>query len=67
MSQSSRTLSTINDADPFAMRYWARQLRLSEAELRQVIARVGNDLQAVRQYANRPVVTRRGTIRGHGG
>ena len=67
MSQSNRTLNTINDTDPFAMRYWARQLRLSEAELRQVIALVGTDLQAVRQCANRPLVPRRGTIRRHGG
>jgi len=67
MSHSGQALNTINDTDPFAMRYWARQLRLSEAELRRVIAQVGTDLQAVRQCANRPPAPRRGTIRRHGG
>ena len=54
MSQSDRTLSTINDTDPFAMRYWSKQLRISEGDLRQAIAAVGTDTQAVRQYTNRP-------------
>jgi len=54
MSQSDRTLSTINDSDPFAMRYWSKQLRISEYDLRQAIAAVGTDTQAVRQYAKRP-------------
>lgn len=67
MSQTNRPLNTINDTDPFAMRYWARQLHLSEAELRRVIAQVGTDLQAVRQCANRPLAPRRGSLRRHGG
>jgi hypothetical protein len=67
MSQPSRALSKINDADPFAMRYWAKQLRISEGDLRKAIAAVGNSTQAVRQYTNRPLEPRRGSIRRHGG
>lgn len=52
MNQSDRTLSTINDRDPFAIRYWSKQLRISEHDLREAIAAVGTNTQAVRQYAN---------------
>ena len=54
MSQSDRTLSTINDRDPFAMRYWSKQLRISERDLREAIAVVGTNTQGVRQYTNAP-------------
>lgn len=68
MIQSSRALNIINDTDPFAMRYWARQLHLSEAELRRVIGLVGTDLHAVRQCANRPLEPRRsGSVHRMGG
>lgn len=71
MSQSDRTLSTINDADPFAIRYWSKQLRISERDLRQAIAAVGTSTQAVRQYTSRPQATHanepRGTHRHRGG
>jgi len=67
MNQPSRTLNTINDTDPFAMRYWAKQLRISEGDLRKAIAAVGTSTQAVRQYTNRPSDPRRGSIRRHGG
>lgn len=50
MNQPDRSLTTINASDPFAMRYWARQLRVSEADLRKAIAAVGTDTQAVRTY-----------------
>ncbi len=67
MSSSSQALNKINQADPFAMRYWARQLRLSEGDLRKAIDAVGNNPQAVRQYANRLPTPRRGSARRHGG
>jgi hypothetical protein len=54
MNQSDRTLNTINDRDPFAMRYWSKQLRISERDLREAIAAVGTSTQAVRQYTTRP-------------
>lgn len=53
--------------DPLAVRYWARQLRLTEAELRNVIVMVRRDVQAVRQWAHRPLQPRRGNIRRYGG
>lgn len=57
MTQSDRTLSTINESDPFAMRYWSKQLRISECDLRKAIAAVGTSTQAVRQYTGRPQAT----------
>lgn len=67
MSQSDRTLSTINVADPFALRYWSKQLRISERELRQAIDAVGTSTQAVRQYTQRPQAIRAYESRGvHG-
>lgn len=50
MNDSTRPLNTINVHDPFAMRYWARQLRISEPELRTAIAVAGNSTAAVRQH-----------------
>lgn len=64
MSQSDRTLSTINDRDPFAMRYWSKQLRISEHDLREAIAAVGTSTQAVRQYTNRPQASHAAKPRG---
>jgi hypothetical protein len=63
MNQSDRTLSTINDRDPFAMRYWSKQLRISERDLREAIAAVGTSTQAVRQYT-RPQANHADTPRG---
>lgn len=57
MTQSSRTLSTINANDPFAIRYWSKQLRISEGDLRKAIAAVGPSTQAVRQFTGRPQAT----------
>ena len=57
MNQSDRTLSTINESDPFAMRYWSKQLRISEGDLRKASAAVGPNTQAVRQYTSRPQAT----------
>lgn len=57
MNPSDRTLTTINDRDPFAMRYWSKQLRISEGDLRKAIAEVGTSTQAVRQYTCRPQPT----------
>ena len=64
MSQSDRTLSTINDRDPFAMRYWSKQLRVSERALREAIAAVGPSTQAVRQYTSRPQTSHADKPRG---
>jgi hypothetical protein len=64
MNQSDRTLRTINDGDPFAMRYWSKQLRISECDLRKAIAAVGTSTQAVRQYTNRPKTTHASCPRG---
>jgi len=64
MSQSDRTLSTINDRDPFAMRYWSKQLRISERDLREAIAAVGTNTQAVRQYTSRPQASHADKPRG---
>jgi hypothetical protein len=64
MSQSDRHLSTINDSDPFAMRYWSKQLRISERDLRKAIAAVGTDSQAVRLYTSRPAAHHAGEPRG---
>lgn len=50
MSTSNHPLSTINVNDPFAMRYWARQLRISETELRAAIVTAGSSIAAVRQH-----------------
>ena len=50
MSTPNHALSTINVDDPFAMRYWARQLRVSEAELRSAIVAAGNSIGSVRQH-----------------
>ncbi len=50
MNTSRQPLSTINVADPFAMRYWSRQLRVSEAELRTAIAAAGSGTAAVREH-----------------
>jgi len=71
MNQPDRTLSTINESDPFAMRYWSKQLRITECDLRKAIAAVGTNTQAVRQYTNRPQATHatqpRGADRRRGG
>jgi len=64
MNQSDRTLSTINDRDPFAMRYWSKQLHISERDLREAIAAVGTSTQAVRQYTTRPPANHADTPRG---
>ncbi|MGA0588270.1 DUF3606 domain-containing protein [Dyella sp. KRB-257] len=64
MSQPDRTLNTINAADPFAIRYWSKQLRISEGDLRQAIAAVGTSTQAVRQYTQRPQANRADEPRG---
>jgi len=64
MSQSDRHLSTINDSDPFAMRYWSKQLRVSERDLRKAIAAVGTNSQAVRLYTSRPPANHAGEPRG---
>ena len=64
MNQSDRTLNTINDRDPFAMRYWSKQLRVSERDLREAIAAVGTSTQAVRQYTSRPQASHAGKPRG---
>lgn len=58
MNPSDRTLNTINENDPFAMRYWSKQLHISENDLRKAIAVVGTSTQAVRQYTNRPPASR---------
>lgn len=50
MNEARQPLETINTGDPFAMRYWARQLRVTEAELRAAIAATGNKAGAVRHY-----------------
>lgn len=47
-------LDTINVSDSFAMRYWARQLRVSETQLREAIAVVGCSAAAVRQHLGKP-------------
>lgn len=70
MNPSDRTLNTINENDPFAMRYWSKQLRISEGDLRKAIAAVGPSTQAVRQYTNRPQAAHakpRGADRRRGG
>lgn len=53
MNTSNHPLSTINVNDPFAMRYWARQLRISEAELRAAVAAAGSSIDAVRQHVGK--------------
>lgn len=53
MNLSNWSLNTINVDDRFAMRYWAPQLRMSEAHLRANIAPAGNDLAAVRQHVGK--------------
>jgi len=50
MNEPTQPLDTINCADPFAMRYWSRQLRISEADLRKAIDVSGNSAAAVRAY-----------------
>lgn len=54
MSTSTQPLSTINVEDPFAVRYWARQLRITEVELRAAIAAAGNSIDAVRRHVGKP-------------
>ncbi|MEO7072969.1 MAG: DUF3606 domain-containing protein [Rhodanobacter sp.] len=53
MNTCREPLSTINVNDPFAMRYWARQLRISEAQLRAAIAAAGSNAAAVREQVGK--------------
>lgn len=50
MNTTNQALITINVNDPFAMRYWARQLRISESDLRAAIGAAGNTIAAVRAH-----------------
>ena len=50
MNTTNQALITINVNDPFAMRYWARQLRITESDLRAAISAAGNTIAAVREH-----------------
>ncbi len=50
MNTTNQALITINANDPFAMRYWARQLRISETQLRAAMSSAGNSIAAVREH-----------------
>ncbi|BBD80327.1 DUF3606 domain-containing protein [Aerosticca soli] len=54
MNTSDRSLHTINDKDPFAIRYWSKQLGVSERELRAAIAVVGTQAREVRRHFGLP-------------
>jgi Protein of unknown function (DUF3606) len=40
----------ILDEDPVELQYWSKQLRCTEAKLREAISKVGNHVAAVRDY-----------------
>lgn len=60
MHTSNQTLRTINVEDPFALRYWARQLRITEVELRAAIAAAGTNIDAVRRHVGNLAPRERG-------
>lgn len=52
--RGSQDRSRINVNEPWELRYWTKELGLSEDELREAVKAAGTSVSAVRQHLGKP-------------